>query len=379
MKYVTFSSLFFLFLLIITSCQEANNKNLDTQTIVRESKATDARGIIQGKALSKYVGQPGRLIVVAENTVFTDEISRLLDSVYSQPVRPYYPFFPKFEIHHITPEQFNKGNNRLRNLMFLFLTNEPVDSALQIRVKKDYYAQHQLIVEYRAHTMNELFSLLSSSADEMLQRFDEIEWKREYYRHKADNNTVLKNQLAKQFGITLELPKHGTFESNRKNFARIAFPDRSRPMDLTTEGSQGKSKVNFIQSGIMIWQIPFKDSSQLTPEYLMRARDTILKYNALHEFPGVYMGTQDHPAVLPVSKRIKIGAVEGYEFRGLYKFTGRLEPSGGKFWSFHFLHPKRQQIMAVSGYLDAPPTMSPAFDLRRIQAVIYSLKLVERK
>ena len=367
----------FISLFLCFSCEE-KPKEVNHQVIKREKKATDQRGVIQGKSLSKYVGKPGRIVIVSENTVFTDDVINIIDSIYGAPVRPYYPPLPKFEIYHVTPAQFKKGNNRLRNLIFLYLTDEPVDSSMQIRIKKDYYAEHQLIVEYRAQTMNEILSLLESTAVEMMQRFDEIEWKREFYRHRSDNNTVLKKRLAKQFSFTLELPKRARYESKRKNFARISFPDRSRPMDLTTEGVQGKSKVNFIQSGIMIWQIPFQDSSQLTPAYLMRARDTILKYNALHEFPGVYMGTQDHPAVLPVAKRIKIGNVEGFEFKGLFKFTGKLEPSGGKFWSFHFLHPNRKKIMAISGYLDAPPTMSPAFDLRRIQAVIYSLKLVDQ-
>jgi hypothetical protein len=65
---------------------------------------------------------------------------------------------------------------------------------------------------------------LLKQAPELVKKYETIEWKREYYRHKKDNNTVLKNQLAKQFGITLELPKLARYESNKSgNYAHIIF------------------------------------------------------------------------------------------------------------------------------------------------------------
>jgi hypothetical protein len=323
------------------------------------------------------VGKAGELIVVAENTVFVEEIATLLDTVFGEIILPYYPAFPKFEIKHLTPEKFEKGFRQIRNLLFLELVdNDSLEPSTVI--KKDYYAKTQVLTIIKTATMDDLVEELLKQAPRLINIYETTEWKREYYRHKKDNNTVLKKQLAKQFGISLELPKQARYESNKSgNYAHIIFPQRSRQMDLMTDGGAGGSKANFIQSGIMIWKFPYTKSEQFTPEYLMRARDTVLKYNAKHEFPGVYMGTQDHPAVLPVHSYIKIDELEGYEFRGIFKFTGMLEPSGGKFWSFHFIHPYRNEIIAVSGYLDAPPTISPALDLRKIQAVIYSLKLVD--
>lgn len=363
--------------ILFGACQEERPSEGRKPLSESEKNAIDTNGVIQGQSLNQYVGKAGELVVVAENTIFLDEIATLLDTVFGELILPYYPPQPKFEIKHITPEKFEKGFHRIRNLLFLELVDDE-NQAPSCVIKKDYYANSQLVTVIKAPTMDGLVAELLKQAPELVEKYETIEWKREYYRHKKDNNTVLKSQLAKQFGITLELPKLARYESNKSgNYAHIIFPQRSRQMDLMTDGGAGGSKANFIQSGIMIWKIPYVKSDQFTPEYLMRARDTLLKYNALHDFPGVYMGTQDHPAVLPVHSYIKIGDVEGYEFRGLYKFTGRLEPSGGKFWSFHFIHPSRNEIIAVSGYLDAPPTMSAALDLRKIQAVIYSLKLVD--
>ncbi|MDX1651151.1 MAG: DUF4837 family protein [Brumimicrobium sp.] len=359
----------------LMACKTDNSKKIKNDN--NANLKPDSSGVVQGNSMAQYTGKPGQLVLVAENTVLTEEIMTLLDSVFGEYIRPYYPPEKKFEIFTRSPEQFESGSHHLRNLMFLEINNEIPKGDPRMILKKDYFARTQLIAEFKANNINDLYALMMVKLPELYELFDKQEWKREYLRHKSEKNNVAKELLRKQFGIELDLPRSVRYESRDSKFAHILFPDRSRQMELEAGGAYLSSKANFIQSGIMVWQFDFKDSSQLNPAYLMQARDTILKYYAKHEIDGVYMGTQDHPAVLPIHNRIQIGDAQGYEFRGLYKFTGRLEPSGGKFWSFHFLHPTRKKVIAVSGYLDAPPTMSASYDLRKIQAVLYSLKIIK--
>lgn len=360
----------------ITSCDE--NKSSFEKTARKEQvKKMKKEGVLKGGSLSSYTGKPGQLIVVAKNTIFTPEIKELLDSTFGQIIEPFrYPPFPKFEIVNISPDRFKEAHLRLRNVLVLELSNDVEEEKPEMLIKKDYYARKQIITEIRALNINDLTNKLILEADALTRMYDEMEWKREFVRLKKEDNKVIKNQLNEDFGISLEVPKNAVYEINKnKNFAKIMFPDRSRQMEIKAGGSDHSSKANFIYSGLMIWEISYNKKSQFQPDFLLKVRDTLLKYNALHEIPGVYMGTQDHPAILPVHTYMQVGSVQGYEFKGLFKFTGRIEPSGGKFWSFHFIHPKRKTIIAISGYLDAPPTISPAFDLRRIQAAIYSLTI----
>ncbi|MEX1191321.1 MAG: DUF4837 family protein [Brumimicrobium sp.] len=367
-----------IFISMLFSCGEESESNKEKggkSTNPKSTKKTE--GVIDGKSISQYTGKPGQLVIISKNTVLTDEVISLIDTVFGKQIKPYYPLEKKFEIYTRSPQEFEEGSKKLRNLMLLEIDSSIPKGDPKLLLKKNYYAKTQLLAEFRANNMNDLYALLELKLPELFEIYDKQEWKREYLRHKKDNNTTAKKLLRKQFGIELDIPAEARFERKDNQYAHLLFPDRSRQMDMKAGGGYNSSKANFIQSGIMIWQYNYKDSSQLMPDYLMRARDTILKHYAKHEIEGVYMGTQDHPAVLPVHERLKIGDVVGYQFRGLYKFTGRMEPSGGKFWSFHFLHPKRNKIVAISGYLDAPPTMSQSYDLRRIQAVLYSLKLVE--
>jgi hypothetical protein len=371
-----FICLFFLLLLIPTSCDE-NKQKFEKTARKEQVKKMKKEGVLKGRSLSSYTGKAGQLIVVAKNTVFTDEIQTLLDTTFGALIEPFrYPPLPKFEIVNLDPTRFKESHLRLRNVLILEFSDDVKEGAPEMLIKKDYYARKQIITEIRAANINDLTNKLILEADALTRMYDEMEWKREFARLKKEDNSVISNQLIKDFGISLKVPKKARYEINKKkNFAKIMFPDRSRQMEMKAAGSNHSSKANFIYSGLMIWEIPYNKKSQFQPDFLLKVRDTLLKYNALHEIPGVYMGTQDHPAILPVHTYMQIGSIQGYEFRGLFKFTGRIEPSGGKFWSFHFIHPKRKTIMAISGYLDAPPTMSPMFDLRRIQAAIYSLTI----
>ena len=370
---------YFLFLisasLLLGACSEDRSSKKKSKSPSSQKIITS--GIYKGNSTLQYTGKAGELVVVCENTIFTDEIFTALDSLFGDYIKPYYPPEKRFTVLQMNQDRYNKIGKRVRNLMKLEINPTIEKGNPQVIIKKDFYARTQILTEILAHDNEDLIYATNHLLSDVVAIYDQQEWNREYIRHKEENNTVGRRKLSKQFGITLDLPSQGRYESIKSSFARISLPDRSRQMDIQADGGFSSAKANFIQSGILIWSFDYKDSSQLTPAYLMKARDTILKYNALHEIEGVYMGTQDHPAVIPVHNRIKIGDVEGFEFRGLYKFTGRFEPSGGKFWSFHFKHPTRDKIIAISAYLDAPPTMSSSMDIRRLQAILYSLKITE--
>jgi hypothetical protein len=53
-----------------------------------------------------------------------------------------------------------------------------------------------------------------------------------------------------------------------------------------------------------------------------------------------------------------------------------LTGTGGAFWAFYFVHPKRKKIICISGYVDAPSTTSWTHSLREVQAVWKSVELI---
>lgn len=369
--------LFFLFACggekVVETDKEGTNKVVRTHN---EKTAKGGRDIINAGAVTQYTGKPGQLVVVAENTVYIDEIEQLFDSIFHQPIRPYYPMTPYFKVFQRSKEDFKKLSTQLRNVIELRIDEEVEKGSPKMFIYENYYSRTQLYTRFIAHDMVDLYQLLENELEFLFKIYDKQEWKREFQRHAKNEHKVTRKKLQHKFGIDLRLPSKFKYESIDDTYAILIFPERTRQMDLHF-GSNNASKVNYINTGLMVWQYPYTDTSLLNPQNLMSARDTILKKYAQHEMDGVYMGTQYHPAVTPIYEPLRIGEVTGYQARGLFKFTGEAEPYGGRFWEYHFKHPHRNTIVAISGYIDAPPTMDVNLDINQIRAIIYSLKVVE--
>jgi hypothetical protein len=319
-------------------------------------------------------GKVGEIMVVCEPGIWNSDVKAHLDTNLTRFIMPYFPDVTTFELQQKTLSAFEKGNKRYRNLMFVSI--DP--TAKEPRIIKEYhsYAADQLLVRIIATNYNELVDIVKNQLDEVHAAFDEMEWKRIMKRHKSTKNEQLSITFRKQFGIDMALPKGSQIVTKRPNFYRVEIPTDTKPIEFKGDGDgEGTS---FIQSGIMIYQYDFTDSSQFDLARLLQARDTMLKYNVPHEIPGAYMGTQYNKIVAPEGNFTKTadGKLAVYEMRGMFKFVGSIKHgSGGAFWSYHFLHPSRKKVICVSGYVDAPSMTSWTLPLREVQSVLKSIEL----
>lgn len=346
---------FFLFITILISCNRTYN-------------STEFGLSVTGKV--------GEIMVVCESGIWNSEVKAYLDTNLTRFIMPYFPDVTTFELKHKTPIDFEKGNKRYRNLMFVSIDPK----AKEPRIIKEYhsYATDQLLIKIVAMNYNQLLDLVKNQMNEVHAAFDEMEWKRIMKRHRATKNEQLSIKFSKQFGFDMALPKGSQIVTKRPNFYRVEIPTDTKPIEFKGDGDgQGTS---FIQSGIMIYQYDFTDSSQFDLARLLQARDTMLKYNVPHEIPGAYMGTQYNKIVAPEGNFTKTSdaKLQVYEMRGMFKFLGSIKHgTGGAFWSYHFLHPTRKKVICVSGYVDAPSMTSWTLPLREVQAILKSIEIKE--
>lgn len=204
-----------------------------------------------------------------------------------------------------------------------------------------------------------------------------MEWSRIVKQFKREENRLVQKEIKKNFGVDLALPDGARIVSKRNNFYRIEFPSGARPIEFVGSGTQ---EMGTVLSGVMIYQYDYKDSSQFTLQNLLKARDTMFRYNVPHEVEGLYMGTQYAELVYPegtATKNMK-GNIKGFEMRGMFQFIGKSAHStGGAFWAFHFVHPETKKLVCISGYVDAPSTTSWTHYLRELQAVWKSVEIVK--
>jgi hypothetical protein len=320
-------------------------------------------------------GKVGEIMLVCDKAIWDSDIKKHLDTNLTQFIMPFFPDVTTFELIHRSPQEFEIGNKRWRNLIFIEL-NPHLKEEAEITKEFDTWAVNQLVVRIKAKNYNSLLEVSKNSTKKVHNEFDEFEWKRILKQFEQENNEHINKKISSNFGIKLALPKGSKIVTSRKNFYRIEFPTETKPMEF--DGGNGQT-ANFIQTGILIYQYDFSDSSQFELKNLLQDRDTMLKYNVLHEVKGVYMGTQYTDFIYPEGTFMwnKNKSIYGFEMRGMFKFTGKSAYStGGGFWSFHFKNSKNK-LICVSGYVDAPPTISWTNPLREIQAILKSVELVK--
>ena len=322
-------------------------------------------------------GRIGEILVVCDKDLWEGELKACLDSNLTQFIMPYFPDVATFELIHKTPKHFTQGVKRYRNALFINIDQNYKGDKGKIVKRMGVWATDQLVVEVTANSYNQLIQTCQEGLGAVHDEFDRIEWQRilKYYAFKP--NISIDKRLAKNFGIKVALPDDSKLVTTRKNFFRIEFPSAARP--ITFVGA-GKEDVGTIYSGLMVYQYDYKDSSQLELDQLLQARDTMLKYNVPYsDIEGMYMGTQYVKMVYPEMNAMttKSGDLEGIEMRGMFKFLGKSKfGTGGAFWAFHFVHPKSNKLICVSGYVDAPSTASWTQPLREVQAILKSVEIL---
>lgn len=320
-------------------------------------------------------GKVGEILVVCDDAIWQKPLTNELDTALTQFIMPYWPDVPTFELVHRNLETFEGAIKRHRNILFLTIDKTLSKSSTSIVSKKDVWANRQLVIEITAKSMEQLYAVCSDSLQEVHNLFDQAEWNRirKYFREKQ--SPYVNDKISANFGIHIELPDGANIVASQPNFYRVELPNASRPIEFIGSGQQD---VGAIYSGVMIYQYPYTDSSQMTLPNLLKARDTMLKYNVPHETSRLYMGTQYTDLVYPeASKSTNFnGSISGLEMRGMFVFKGKaIHTTGGAFWSFHFVHPKTNKLLCISGYVDAPSTTSWTHSLREIEAIWKSVSI----
>jgi len=321
-------------------------------------------------------GQVGEIMVVCEQGIWDSEVKEYLDSGLTQFIMPYMPDVATFELIHRKPERFEGAFKRYRNTLFITIDPKHTGETGKIELRENVWAQGQTVIDIVAKDYPQLIQTVKYGIGEVHDKFDEREWKRIMKRYQRKPDLVIGSRLEENFGIKMALPDGSKLVTNRTNFFRIQFPKIFRPMDYGEEGTDSGG----LHSGLLVYQYDYTDSSQLTLESLLKARDIMLRVNVPSEIEGMYMGTQYVDFVYPEGEETTTadGKIKGFDMRGMYVFTGNGKSgTGGAFWAFHFVNEKTNKLVCVSGYLDAPPTTSWTQPLREIQAVLRSIEIVE--
>lgn len=325
------------------------------------------------------VGKTNEVLIICEDDVWASDIKPIADSLLTQYILPYFPDVETFKIMQRSEARWSPAFKKHRNIIVLKIDANHKGETASVVQRSDVYAAGQIYFEITAKSKTQLIEALEQTLPQIHDEIQNNLIENIISVNGRSDSKATNNVLASKFGINLNLPNRSKIVTNKDGFVRIEFPEMIKPLDMS--GTKSKTDPGKIFSGAMIFEFDYKNENSFDLLQLCTERDSILKLYAKHEVQGMYMTTQYTKISFPRGSNVetKFGKVKGFEMRGMYKFTGMgMIGTGGPFWDFYFLNPKRNKIICVSTYLDISPMSSWTEYLRSIEAVWRSVKLLNQ-
>jgi hypothetical protein len=325
--------LFFIFILFF-SCKEPAQKNLPG-----------------------YSGASGDLVIVIEDSVW-NSAETILKATFSAAQYGLPKEEPLFNVINASAKAFDKIFITYRNLVLVNITGN-AETKPKLEIKKNSWALGQIVASISVSDTSALKSLLENYGNHIIRSINNEEYLRLTERNKKFGEKQVSEQIKKTLGIETVIQKDVVFAKQEKDFIWLRI-ERERPV--------GGYKHQ-ISQGILLYSVPYKDTTDFSVSYLLSIRDSMLKKHV--EGPkGSYMSTE-YNYIEPKGERISINDSFAYEIRGLWKMDGVF--MGGPFILVAFPDISKNRIIITEGHVFAPQFDKREY-LREVEAMVKSVQ-----
>lgn len=308
--------------------------------------------------LPGYSGQVGEIVIVCSKASWNSTLGSKIRSVLAAPQYGLPQDEPKFSPIQVSQSSFNRILNTHRNVFFVTISDSVKTEG--VKFKKSKYAKGQMYVEVKTKTYDNAVALIDENQEGILSLFERAELNRIIARNKKLGPKPQNDIIEKQIGLKLFLQKDFEIRVEKPGFiwARL---QRERPIG----GYQHQ-----IDQNIIISESDYTDRTQFLDSILNIQRDAIFK-----TIPGPTDGsfvTTDYEYVPPSYTEIEISQTYSKRACGLWRMENNF--MGGPFVGVSFVHPKKDKIISVYGFVFAPQFKKREY-LRELDAIIRSIVL----
>ena len=259
-----------------------------------------------------------------------------------------------FKVAHINIDAFNDMFKRHRNLIIAKI-DEDIKNPL-VETQKNWMSEPQYVIRITAPSEESWVKVFESQKEGLKLMFDQNERERfmEFFRPTTDSKIVA--QLKKKFGVTMNIPEGYFIGVDQDDFMWI------------------RKETDDMSMAFMVYELPYKDTSDFNPDNIIRVRDSIAKKYIPGPIDGSYM-TTDKDFLVPVFQTLpKFPAGYAVETRGLWNVVGDF--MAGPFVSYSIVNPEHNKIITAEGWVYYPNKNKRDL-LRQQESILYSLKFVK--
>jgi len=299
-------------------------------------------------------GKAGDLVVVSSESTWNGNPGKLIRRTLAQEHIALPQDEPIFDLIKVPREGFKSIFKSTRNILQVSVSPNIDSSGIQFR--DDVWAYPQATVTITAQNEEQFEEIFNENKDKIMSYYLKAEQERLKMGYNKFYEKGIYNELKEDFDLTMKVPPGFVIAEQKKDFVWLKYE--------TPEISQG----------IILYTFRYVSDSAFTENYLLRVRDSVLKANVPGPSEGSYMATERR-----IEQAQNITQYNGHYaslMRGLWRV--RNDFMGGPYISLAVLDEDRQRVVVAFGYVYAPSKDKRNY-LRQVQAMIYSLKILDQK
>ena len=292
-------------------------------------------------------GKAGEIIIVANKAEWESEPGNELRSILAAQ----YPYLPQSEpsytLINIPHKSFTSLFEYHRNIIIL-----KVDENLESKFTavEDVWAAPQTVIMLTAPTKEEAAKVIADNAEQMFNIINQAERNRIMRNSKKYEDVALRQFVAEKFGGSPYFPKGYSLKKQTDNFVWISY------------------ETTYINLGIFVYRIPYKDETSVQLEGLMEATCNMMQENVPGMVDNSYMTISSE--IEPGLNVMKYKNRNFVEMRGLWEVKNDF--MGGPF-VIHAFYDKNNpsEIIVVEGFVYAPRYDKRDY-IRQVESILYS-------
>ena len=309
--------------------------------------------------VKKSTGKTNELMIITNTKAqWKGNLGDTLRAFFEQEMLGLPQAEPIFTAYNVAKKKFNKTFKKLHSIFIVDI--DPGIKSPFVEVKRDLWSAPQQVCKITAPDLESFYKEFNKYKETFLRLFLDLEIERTNKYFGMASSVPMRNVLKKKFGISMDVPGGFYVGQESNNF-------------IWLRQSMHRTKQD-VELGIMIYVMPYTDTSLFHPNRIVQIRDSITHDFVHGELPGTYVAISSE--FIPVISERTADYVTDFavETRGLWNLVNDF--MGGPFLSYTFVSPDGTKVMTVDGYVYNPSGMKRNF-IRQLEAIFYTLEFVE--
>lgn len=323
------------------------------------------------------IGKPNELLVVADSTLLKSEFGNQFKDQFEQPYGVLPQPEPFFKLIKIPSDVLNRLLRKSKNILFLVdlenknrTNNYVINNLLKsdriqkmIDVDQDYFYFHiknlwatpQLITVMVGRSNSKLIEGFEKDKDFLLHKLNDFE-------NQVLSKKVLQTKTSPKINERLQLVHK----------VAIHIPEQFR---IGREAPEFTWYMRDIKEGyinIVLYNIPYTDTSNFQLQSIIQNRDSILKKYILGQSEESFMVTENE-----MEQQIRTTNIDNAyckEVKGLWRLSKDF--MGGPFISYAIYNENTKNILNIEGFVTAPGGTKKKY-MKELEAILSTIKLTK--